>query len=156
MWCFVDLVWTNISEEHITSIFRVEKSTSSLQPPGHAGSSLVDFSTLKMEAIRSSKTLAHTRSTRHHIPEDSILHSHRCENLKSYMCENVFLSSRWDWDSLLIFQDWRWEWEIFVVDQFFTTVSPNVRWFHSRKHDCTEKVILGITFIFIHQTFKIK
>jgi hypothetical protein len=29
-------------------------------------------------------TSAHTRSTQRHIPEDDILHSHRCENLKSY------------------------------------------------------------------------
>jgi hypothetical protein len=26
-----------------------------------------------------------TTTTRRNIPEDSILHSHRCENLKSYM-----------------------------------------------------------------------
>jgi hypothetical protein len=38
-----------------------------------AGSSLADFSTLKMEAIHSSETLVHTRSTQHHIPEDGIL-----------------------------------------------------------------------------------
>jgi hypothetical protein len=57
---------------------------SSPQPPAHAGSSLADFSTLKMEAIRSSETSFHTRSTRRHIPEDDILHSHRRENLKSY------------------------------------------------------------------------
>jgi hypothetical protein len=44
-----------------------------LQPPGHASSSLADFSTLKMEAIRSSETSVHTRSTRRHIPEDGIL-----------------------------------------------------------------------------------
>jgi hypothetical protein len=55
-----------------------------LQPPAHAGSSLEDFSTLKMEAIRSSETSVHTKSTRRHIPEDGILHSHRRENLKSY------------------------------------------------------------------------
>jgi hypothetical protein len=47
-------------------------------------SSLADFFTLKMEAIRSSETSVHTRSTRRHIPEDGILHSHRRENLKSY------------------------------------------------------------------------
>jgi hypothetical protein len=41
--------------------------------PAQAGSSLVDFSTLKMEAIRSSETSAHIRSTRRHIPEDGIL-----------------------------------------------------------------------------------
>jgi hypothetical protein len=57
----------------------------SLQPPAHAGSSLANFSTLKMEVIRSSETLVQfTRSTRRHIPEDGILHSHRRENLKSY------------------------------------------------------------------------
>jgi hypothetical protein len=52
----------------------------SLQPPAHAGSSLADFSTLKMEAIRSSETSVHTRSARRHIPEDGILlHNHRRE-----------------------------------------------------------------------------
>jgi hypothetical protein len=56
-----------------------------LQPPAHAGSSLADFSTLKMEAIRSSETsVQSTRSTRRHISEDGILHSHRRENFKSY------------------------------------------------------------------------
>jgi hypothetical protein len=43
-----------------------------------AGSSLVDFLTLKMEAIRSSETSVHTRSTRLHIPEDGILHVSFC------------------------------------------------------------------------------
>jgi hypothetical protein len=37
-------------------------------------SSLADFSTLKMEAIRSSETSVHTRSTRY-IPEDGIFHT---------------------------------------------------------------------------------
>jgi hypothetical protein len=57
----------------------------SLQPPTHTGSWLKDFSTLKMEMIRSSETSVHTRSTQRHIPEDGILHSHCCENLKSYI-----------------------------------------------------------------------
>jgi hypothetical protein len=48
-------------------------SVRSLLPPAHTGSSLMDFSILKMEAIRSSKTSVHTRSTRYHIPEHSIL-----------------------------------------------------------------------------------
>jgi hypothetical protein len=53
------------------------------EPPAQAGSSLADFSTLKMEAIHSFETLVHTRSTRRHILKDGILHSHRRENLKS-------------------------------------------------------------------------
>jgi hypothetical protein len=62
------------------------KKTAVLQLPPHAGSSLADFSTLKMEAIRSSATsVQSTISTRRHTPEDGILHSHRRENLKSYI-----------------------------------------------------------------------
>jgi hypothetical protein len=41
-------------------------------------------STLKMEAICSSETSVDTqRTTRRYISEDSTLHDHRCENLKS-------------------------------------------------------------------------
>jgi hypothetical protein len=42
-------------------------------PPAPAGSSLAESSTLKMEAISSSETSVHTRSTRRHISEDGIL-----------------------------------------------------------------------------------
>jgi hypothetical protein len=42
-------------------------------------------STLKMEAICSSETsVGFQRTTWRYIPEDSTLHIHRCENLKSY------------------------------------------------------------------------
>jgi hypothetical protein len=49
----------------------------SLLLPAHAGSSLADFSTLKMEAICSSEKWVHfTASTRRHISEDGILLSY--------------------------------------------------------------------------------
>jgi hypothetical protein len=57
-----------------------ERGTSVSRWLNSAGSSFVDFSTLKMEAICSSEMSVHTRSTRRHIPEDGILHSHRCES----------------------------------------------------------------------------
>jgi hypothetical protein len=38
-----------------------------------------------MMVIRSSETSVVTRATWHHIPEDSILHSHRREDLKTYL-----------------------------------------------------------------------
>jgi hypothetical protein len=51
--------------------------------------------TLKTKAIRSSETSVHTGSTLRHIPEDGILHSHRRENLKSYLMPHLFL---WAWN----------------------------------------------------------
>jgi hypothetical protein len=76
MWRLVDLVWTDVSEEGVASIFRVEKSASE-EPAWAGGYSL------------------------RNIPEDGILHSHRRENLKSYIYENGW----WNFDECSRFQN---------------------------------------------------
>jgi hypothetical protein len=65
-----------------------QRALISLSALAHAGSSFADFlfsSTLNMKTIYSSETSVHTISTRRHIPEDGFLHSHRRENLESYI-----------------------------------------------------------------------
>jgi hypothetical protein len=60
MWCRVDIVLTDISEEHIASIFSLEQKRRKIRERG-------------------------TSVSRCHNPEDCFLHSDRRENLKSYM-----------------------------------------------------------------------
>jgi hypothetical protein len=48
--------------------------------------------TLMREALSSFKTLVLHRATRRNIPEDTILDSHRRENLKSYIVTYQFLT----------------------------------------------------------------
>jgi hypothetical protein len=68
----VDVVLSDVSEERVASIFRVEG---------------------KIRKSASEETVKTGASTRCHIPEDCFLHSHRRENLKSYTHCNVCHSS---------------------------------------------------------------
>jgi hypothetical protein len=55
----------------------------------------VSFVALMMEAVQTSETSVNSyQCTRRYNPEDSHLHSHRRENLKSYLVKfNIFLYS---------------------------------------------------------------
>jgi hypothetical protein len=46
--------------------------------------------TLMKEALSSYETSVLTRATQRNSPEDAILHSHRRENLKSYISTDMF------------------------------------------------------------------
>jgi hypothetical protein len=74
IWRRVALVRTDVSEERVASLLVTANVSSSLI-----------LSSLMMEGISSSETSVLTTVTRPNIPEDDILHSHRRENLKSYI-----------------------------------------------------------------------
>jgi hypothetical protein len=76
----VAVVRPDVSEERIASV--MSSSKWQLLLSANVPSSLILF-ILMTEEIRSFETSVLTRAVRRHIPEDGILHSHRCEHLKS-------------------------------------------------------------------------
>jgi hypothetical protein len=94
----VALVGTDVSEERIASFIRVTRigelgTTLSVTSNRSTLRSSPILVTQMMKAIRYSKTWVLTKATRRNFPEVGIRHSHRRENLKSYVI-SLFFSLR--------------------------------------------------------------
>jgi hypothetical protein len=96
----VALVRTDVSEELSASFIRVTRigelgtmlavflrSVRRLLVTVSVVPSSLNLVTLMKKALSSSETSANTRATRRNTPEDTILHSHRRENFKSYILQ---------------------------------------------------------------------
>jgi hypothetical protein len=104
--CHMALVRTYVSEEHIAHVIRMTRigelrtalavmtvflhSMLLLLVTANVAPSSPILVTLMMWAIRSSDISVLTRATRRNNPEYGNVHSHRCENLNSYMDEFKF------------------------------------------------------------------
>jgi hypothetical protein len=81
-------VTTDVSEECSAYIFRLRRIGELVRANVVPSSQILV--TLTMEALSSSETSVLTRTTWRNIPKDGILHSHRRENLKSYVKWIIF------------------------------------------------------------------
>jgi hypothetical protein len=85
----VVFVKTDVSEERVASILRLERISKLGTLIGNVPSSLF-LSTLKMEATRSSETSAQRRPNRHNISEDRILQA-----VNTYVYNTSFSRTYW-------------------------------------------------------------